>query len=434
MSISFKVEDVSISAKRDRAMFNTFAGNNSYIIQGIGDELLVTSSSSSFVVSLGTGEAVICGGSMLSEGSATTLTLQENQSGYIIIRVDLSQTGDNICRFMNVTSLVQENINDDGLVYDLPLYQYSTNGSGVSSITDRREIINSSLSFVPTPTYDTGLSTTSTNAVQNRVVTTQLNNKAPIDHAAIHTGYGVGTPSDYGHVRTINDLNQSSFSSGDALSAYQGYVLKHSIDTLSSTVSGKANTSHAHGNITSGGDITTNATIANGDRLIINDESASKLANSSITFDGSTTTSLLSRKGTWTTAQTLFQVLFPVGSIYATYTNINPSTIIGGTWTLLASKVDVGGTIKGNGKTLGLFDGSQNLGIASSSTNDRYNGGLHTIVGTNVFDKTVNTTSYSDSGLTEPSNPYRALGITATASKSGIIADTVTCYLWRRTA
>lgn len=434
MSISFKVEDVSISAKRDRAMFNTFAANNSYIIQGIGDELLVTSSSSSFVVSLGTGEAVICGGSMLSEGSATTLTLQENQSGYIVIRVDLSQTGENICQFTNVTSLVQENINNNGLIYDLPLYQYTTNGSGVSTINDVREITSSSLSYIPTPTVDTSMSASSTNPVQNKVINSALAGKAPTNHRSSGTSYGVGTPSYYGHVKTINDLTQNSHADGTALSAYQGYVLKQSIDTLSSTVSGKADISHVHGNITSAGDITSNVTIANGDRLIINDESASKLANSSITFDGSTATSLLSRKGTWTTAQTLFQVLFPVGSIYATYTNTNPSAIIGGTWTLLASKVDVGGTIKGNGKTLGLFDGSQNLGIASSSTSDRYNGGLHTIVGTNVFDKTVNTTSYSESGLTEPSNPYRALGITATASKSGIIADTVTCYLWRRTA
>ncbi len=58
--------------------------------------------------------------------------------------------------------------------------------------------------------------------------------------------------------------------------------------------------SHSHGNITNGGDITTSGvTIANGDRLIINDESASKIENSSITFDGSTTSKYLSQKGSW---------------------------------------------------------------------------------------------------------------------------------------
>ena len=54
---------------------------------------------------------------------------------------------------------------------------------------------------------------------------------------------------------------------------------------------------HAHGNITNGGDITTTATIASGDRLVINDESASKVTNSSITF-GTDTTKFLCNNGT----------------------------------------------------------------------------------------------------------------------------------------
>lgn len=62
---------------------------------------------------------------------------------------------------------------------------------------------------------------------------------------------------------------------------------------------GKANSSHAHGNITSGGDITASApTIASGDQLVINDSSASKITNGP-TFDGSTITQFLSKKGTW---------------------------------------------------------------------------------------------------------------------------------------
>lgn len=60
-------------------------------------------------------------------------------------------------------------------------------------------------------------------------------------------------------------------------------------------------TSHTHGNITNGGDITATApTIASGDQLIINDNSASKITNGP-TFDGSTTTTALTPKGTWET-------------------------------------------------------------------------------------------------------------------------------------
>ena len=57
---------------------------------------------------------------------------------------------------------------------------------------------------------------------------------------------------------------------------------------------------HTHGNITNGGDITTNVAIASGDRLVINDESESKINNSSITF-GSSTTQFLANNGTWQT-------------------------------------------------------------------------------------------------------------------------------------
>lgn len=55
---------------------------------------------------------------------------------------------------------------------------------------------------------------------------------------------------------------------------------------------------HIHGNITADGDITVNSTIASGDRLVINDESANALANSSITF-GTNTTQFLANNGTW---------------------------------------------------------------------------------------------------------------------------------------
>ena len=67
---------------------------------------------------------------------------------------------------------------------------------------------------------------------------------------------------------------------------------------------GAAASSHSHGNITSGGDITATApTVASGDQIIINDHSASKITNGP-TFDGSTTSKYLSQKGTWENAPT----------------------------------------------------------------------------------------------------------------------------------
>ena len=61
--------------------------------------------------------------------------------------------------------------------------------------------------------------------------------------------------------------------------------------------------SHTHGNIQNGGTLqTSDVTIANGDKLVITDSSdSSKVARSSVSFDGSTTTKCLTQKGTWET-------------------------------------------------------------------------------------------------------------------------------------
>ena len=61
--------------------------------------------------------------------------------------------------------------------------------------------------------------------------------------------------------------------------------------------------SHTHGNIQNGGTLqTSDITIANGDKLVVTDSSdSSKVARTSISFDGSTTTKCLTQKGTWVT-------------------------------------------------------------------------------------------------------------------------------------
>lgn len=63
----------------------------------------------------------------------------------------------------------------------------------------------------------------------------------------------------------------------------------------------KAASSHTHGNITNAGALQTNdVSVASGDKLVVTDSSDSdKVARTSITFDGSTTSQVLSKKGTW---------------------------------------------------------------------------------------------------------------------------------------
>jgi len=62
----------------------------------------------------------------------------------------------------------------------------------------------------------------------NKVDTTDSrlsNSRTPTSHASTSTTYGVGTTTSYGHCKTINNLTTSSHTDGNALSAYQGYLL-----------------------------------------------------------------------------------------------------------------------------------------------------------------------------------------------------------------
>lgn len=86
--------------------------------------------------------------------------------------------------------------------------------------------------------------TTNTNNITalQTAVTTNTNNiagKAPNNHASTATTYGLGSGTNYGHTKIINNITTTSYVDGQALSAYQGYVLNTAIAT-------KAPTSHAN--------------------------------------------------------------------------------------------------------------------------------------------------------------------------------------------
>ena len=116
---------------------------------------------------------------------------------------------------------------------------------------------------------------------------------------------------------------------------------------------GAAASSHTHGNITNSGDITVNAAIANGDRLVINDESASKITNSSITF-GTSTSQYLANNGTWQNVPT-------VPTNISAFTNDSGYTTFSGSYNDLTNKPTIhtysaGNEIDITNDTIG-FDG-----------------------------------------------------------------------------
>ena len=56
-------------------------------------------------------------------------------------------------------------------------------------------------------------------------VTGKPSSFTPTSHSSTATTYGVGTGSNYGHNKVIDNLNQSANQNGYSLSAHQGYVL-----------------------------------------------------------------------------------------------------------------------------------------------------------------------------------------------------------------
>lgn len=94
--------------------------------------------------------------------------------------------------------------------------------------------------------------------------------------------------------------SHSSLTLSTTAQAYDG---SHTLALPSSDPYSSARTpsSHTHGNIQNGGTLQTNdITIANGDKLVVTDSSdSSKVARTSVSFDGSTTTTALTPKGTF---------------------------------------------------------------------------------------------------------------------------------------
>ena len=169
------------------------------------------------------------------------------------------------------------------------------------------------------------------------------------------------------------------------------------VGTTASTV---AKGNHSHGNITNGGDITATApTIASGDKLIINDESASKITNGPAFAND--TTKYLRNDGTWAVPPN---------------DSFDPSSELDltGSWTdaqytqysIYVSDQD--GHEYGNGVTLPVMNGSQG-GIVTATILDQYDSKYYAGSGLSMAsDHTINH-----------SNSVTAGTIGSTAATSG---------------
>ena len=134
---------VVIPAERDGALYNFFTGNQDYVIKGIGNEFAITPSASSYLITLGDGEGIIGGRHVtekLTDGANSMIQLEANANGYVVIRVNLDNPVGTEARLYATNALVKEDLNSGGTIRDLPLYQYTTDGNGVSSFVDVRNL------------------------------------------------------------------------------------------------------------------------------------------------------------------------------------------------------------------------------------------------------------------------------------------------------
>ena len=197
--------------------------------------------------------------------------------------------------------------------------------------------------------------------------------------------------------------------------------------------------SHTHGNIQNGGTLQTNdITIANGDKLVVTDSSDSaKVARTSISFDGSTSTKALTQKGTWetfgtsnltigTTASTAAAGNHNHDGVYlksAPVTSVNTKT---GAVSLTAS--DVGAATSGHTHSLSMATSTGNASInLAANTKYQLTAGGSTYIFTTPADANDNYyhTSGSWSGLTYTATANGGAGALAFTIPTGSTSTTV---------
>lgn len=154
MSLKIMADNqVQISAKQDGALYNVAMGNKDFIIKDIGDEFSMTYAGLN--VAIGTGEAVIHGRHVTAQTS-NNVTLPANESGYLVLRIDLTQSVGNEALFYATPTLTKEEINWSGTIYDMPIATFTTASVEITNLNDIRTIKNELLPNILEMVYPVG--------------------------------------------------------------------------------------------------------------------------------------------------------------------------------------------------------------------------------------------------------------------------------------
>ena len=203
---------------------NTFLNGKNGIVKNYRNGMAVSYSGSNVSIASG---AVCIQGRFLEEDSSSSLNAGTN-SMYckLIIEIDLDKTNTEsdfqqgyykiVTSSTGYPTLTQTDIaNNNAGIYQYELARFKTSANGISEFQDMRTYIGDELQY--------------------QLIDNLNSIKAPNNHASSNTTYGLGTQSNYGHNKLINNLTTTSYQDGMALSAYQGKLLNDKVSTAQST-------------------------------------------------------------------------------------------------------------------------------------------------------------------------------------------------------
>ena len=130
----------------------------------------------------------------------------------------------------------------------------------------------------------------------------------------------------------------------------------------------------------------------------------------------------------------IVDALFPVDSVYMTYTNTNPSMTLGGTWELVSSVALASEHVFGNGKTLSVNDTTGNFGLGRAKGSS---GSYGISAQTNFYGGSPGaewSATFSTTGTPKAIGLITKTQAGNSPQNTGVIADTITLYTWKRTA
>lgn len=230
---------------------NTFLNGKNGIVQNYRNGMAVSYSGSNVTIASG---AVCIQGRFLEEDSSSTLNAgTDSMYCKLVVEIDLDKINTEsdfeqgyykiVTSSTGYPTLTQTDIAENNAgVYQYELARFKTSVNGISEFQDMRTYIGDELQY--------------------QLIEDLNSIKAPNNHASSSTTYGLGTQSNYGHNKLVNNLTTSSYQDGLALAAYQGKLLNDKVNTAQNAAN-SAN-SNANGRLpTSGGTIS--------GHLIVND-------------------------------------------------------------------------------------------------------------------------------------------------------------------